>query len=262
MSKDDRLYGKFTLDFADNPKILPLSDSAFRCMVEATLYSRRMMTDGFLATRLAVAKWGLEALQELATNDPLKPSLFEVDGGWMIRDFADHQDTRAEIEARRARNAANGSLGGKARAKRLASDSLSETQAETETETETETKTKTTTSNEVVKNTSSNVELQLFESAWAHWPKKVERADAYKRFRTACKKIPVEQLSAAIIRFGDAYADTTERQFTPALGALLNGERWTDELPSRPVGKMTRGEENMQVVARYAQMAQMEAIGS
>jgi hypothetical protein len=104
--------------------------------------------------------------------------------------------------------------------------------------------------------------LQLFESAWAHWPKKVERAYAYKRFRTACKKIPVEQLSAAIIRFGDAYADTTERQFTPALGAWLNGERWTDELPSRPVGKLTRGEENMAVVARYAQMAEREAIGS
>jgi hypothetical protein len=145
MAKDDRLYGKFTLDFADNPKILPLSDSAFRCLVEATLYSRRMMTDGFLATRLAVAKWGLEPLQELATNDPLKPSFCEVDGGWMIRDFSDHQDTRAEIEARRARNAVNGSKGGQARAKRLASDSLSEIQAETETETE------TTTSNEVVK---------------------------------------------------------------------------------------------------------------
>jgi hypothetical protein len=113
----------------------------------------------------------------------------------------------------------------------------------------------------VVTETASQL-VELFESAWAHWPKKVERADAYKRFRTACKKIPVEQLSAAIIRFGDAYADTTERQFTPALAAWLNGERWTDELPSRPVGKMTRGEENMAVVARYAQMAQMEAIGS
>jgi len=139
VAKDDRLYGKFTQDFADNPKILPLSDSAFRCLVEATLYSRRMMTDGFLATRLATAKWPLAALEELASNDPLKPSLFIVDGGWTIHDFSEHQDTKADIEARRTRNTANGRLGGVARAKRLASKSPSEIQAETETETETTT---------------------------------------------------------------------------------------------------------------------------
>jgi hypothetical protein len=145
MAKDDRLYGKFTQDFADNPKILPLSDSAFRCLVEATLYSRRMLTDGFLATRLATAKWPLAALDELASNDPMKPSLLLVDGGWMIHDYAEHQDTKAEVEARRSRNAANGKKGGIARAKQVASKSLSEIQAETETEEE------TTTSNEVVK---------------------------------------------------------------------------------------------------------------
>jgi len=112
----------------------------------------------------------------------------------------------------------------------------------------------------LVTETASQI-AELFESAWLHWPKKVERSDAYKRFRIACRKIPVDQLVAAVIRFGDAYADTTDRQFTPALGTWLNGERWTDELPSRPISKMTRGEENMQVVARYAHMAQMEAIG-
>jgi len=137
MAKDERLYGKFTQDFADNPKILPLSDSAFRCLVEATLYSRRMLTDGFLATRLATAKWPLDALHELASNDPMKPSLVEVDGGWLIHDYAEHQDTKSEVDARRTRNAANGRKGGIARAKQVASKSVSEIQAETETETKT-----------------------------------------------------------------------------------------------------------------------------
>lgn len=95
---------------------------------------------------------------------------------------------------------------------------------------------------------------ELFESAWSHWPKKVERADAQKRFKIACKKIPVEQLANAVIRFGDAYADTTERHFTPALGTWLNGERWTDELPSRPVGKPTRTDAGLAYVRDlYAQ---------
>lgn len=138
MAKDDRIWAKFTVDMPDNPKVLPLSDAAFRCLVEATMYSRRMMSDGFLATRLAVAKWGLEPLQELCTNDTEKPSFVEVEGGYLIHDFTEHQETKAEIEAKRKRNAANGSKGGRARANRLATDSLSESQAETETETETE----------------------------------------------------------------------------------------------------------------------------
>ena len=141
--KDSRLYAKFTLDFADNYKILPLSDKAFRTLVEATLWSRKQMSDGMLARRYAVARWGLDALTELATNDQAKPSLIETDEGWMIRDFAEHQDTREEIEARSARNKRAGQKGGlakaKRRAKQSASESLSESLPETETETETDT---------------------------------------------------------------------------------------------------------------------------
>ena len=37
-TKDIRLYAKFTLDFSDHPKIMPLSDAAFRCLIEATLW--------------------------------------------------------------------------------------------------------------------------------------------------------------------------------------------------------------------------------
>jgi hypothetical protein len=53
MAKDQRLYGKFTLNFPRHPKIAILSDAAFRCLVEATLYSRDELTDGLLASRYA-----------------------------------------------------------------------------------------------------------------------------------------------------------------------------------------------------------------
>lgn len=130
MPKDQRLYAKFTLDFPENQKIKPLSDAAFRCLVEATIWSREQKTDGLLATRLALAKWGPEVLEELSTNDPDKPSLVVVEKGWLIRDYADHQDTRDEIEARSARNKLNGQKGGQAKANRPASESLSENVAE------------------------------------------------------------------------------------------------------------------------------------
>lgn len=120
MTKDARYYGKLTLDFPDHPKILPLSDAAFRCLVEATLWSCQHQTDGWLASRLAVARWGVEVLTELCTNDLSNPSLIEVENGWMIHDFAEHQSTKADIEARRQRAVIAGQQGGLAKAKRTA----------------------------------------------------------------------------------------------------------------------------------------------
>jgi hypothetical protein len=142
--KDERLYAKFVLDFPDHPKIMPLSAEAFRCLVEATLWSRKHLTDGFLASRYAVARWGLEVLTELSTNDPLNPSLVQAEDGWFIHDFALHQDTKADVEARRERNKRNGQRGGLAKAKQVASESLSKSVSENVAETETETETLTT----------------------------------------------------------------------------------------------------------------------
>ena len=70
-----------------------------------------------------------------------------------------------------------------------------------------------------------------FERAWAHWPKKVERKKSIEKFKQAAKQRGLESLIADIIRFGDAYAASVEKQFVPALNVWLNGERWTDELP-------------------------------
>ena len=129
MPKDDRLYARIVLDFADHPKIHPLSDAAFRCLVEATLWSRRHMTDGFLSKRLALARWSLEVLLELASNDTEKPSLIEVENGWFIHDFSEHQSTKAEIEALREARKAAGRKGGLAKGKQVLSKSSSKTEA-------------------------------------------------------------------------------------------------------------------------------------
>jgi hypothetical protein len=90
-----------------------------------------------------------------------------------------------------------------------------------------------------------------FEAAWSHWPKKVDRKQALERFKVAVRRIDITELVNAIIRFGDAYAATTERQFVPALGVWLKNERWTDELPvssKRP----THTEKNLDFVAQLA----------
>lgn len=75
--------------------------------------------------------------------------------------------------------------------------------------------------------------IDLFEEAYSHWPKKVKKTAALDRFKTAVKKRDPNALAADIIRFGDAYAATTEKQFTPALDTWLLKERWTDDLPQQ-----------------------------
>jgi hypothetical protein len=160
MAKDDRLYARFDIAMDEHPKIMLLSDVGFRALVEATLYSRRQLTDGFLAARIAERKWGREAIAELTSNDPERPSWHPhiKDGvdGYMIHDFAEHQTTNADIEAKRAA----GRMGGLAKAAKTGSKPVapatdvpkqkaSTTSSAPLAITETETETKTSTSNEV-----------------------------------------------------------------------------------------------------------------
>ncbi|SJM61266.1 hypothetical protein [Gulosibacter sp. 10] len=71
----------------------------------------------------------------------------------------------------------------------------------------------------------------LFEEAWKHWPKKVEKKPALEKFARLAKQHDPEWLAGEISKFGDAYAATTDKRFTPGLLVWLNRERWTDELP-------------------------------
>lgn len=226
-AKDRRLYARFDIGFDEHDKVYPLSDAAFRALVEATLYARRQLTDGFLAERMALKKWTAEVLEELSTNDPERPSLVRVDKGWQIHDFAEHQTTNADISAKREAGAMGAAKrwGGTTDRSPIANPMPNDggTLAKTETETEKE---KRTTAPTVLASESD------FERAWAHWPKKTERKKSFEKFRQIARKGDLETLIADIIRFGDAYAKETEKQFVPALVVWLNGERWTDELPA------------------------------
>jgi hypothetical protein len=144
-----KLFAKFDLDFIDNPKIVGLSDAAFRAYVEGIVYSRTHLTDGFIDSRIAGHRRWTDAAPELTSNDR-NPSWVEVDGGWDIHDFGEHQTTNADIEVIRERkkSAANkrwdavrdaetmqGAL--QPSIKRNAKG-MPETETETETKTETE----------------------------------------------------------------------------------------------------------------------------
>ena len=142
-----KLFAKFDLDFIDNPKIVGLSDAAFRAYVEGIVYSRTHLTDGFIDARIAGHRRWDGAAPELISNDR-NPSWVEVPGGWQIHDFAEHQTTNADIEVIRERkkSAANKRWDAVRNAEsmqgalqthiRRNAKGMPETETETETETE------------------------------------------------------------------------------------------------------------------------------
>lgn len=225
MAKDRRLYAKFDINMDEHPKILMLSDAAFRALFESTLYSRRQLSDGFLDERIVLRKWGAEAANELTNNDPLKPSWIKVEGGYQIHDFAEHQTTTEDIEKKREA----GRRGGLAKAEQTASKPLapatkvleqkgSNTLAKTETETETNKKT----------SSSPATPPMEFDRFWAEYPRKVGKQAAIKAYTKSLKLTTSEQILAGVKLLRRETAGK-EPEFIPHPASWLNAGRWEDE---------------------------------
>lgn len=114
--KDDRLFIRITLDFFDSEKVFPLSPAAKLAFIEMIAWSARQHTDGRIRKRLAFARWTPEIVEELLDSDPERPLLVEGENDYFIHDYAEHQQTTADIEAVREARRAAGRKGGLAKA--------------------------------------------------------------------------------------------------------------------------------------------------
>lgn len=114
--KDDRLFIRITLDFFGNPKVFPLSPGAKLAFIEMIAWSAWHHTDGRIRKRLALAMWTPEVIEELLDSDPERPLLAEGENDYFIHDYAEHQQTTADIEAVREARRAAGRKGGLAKA--------------------------------------------------------------------------------------------------------------------------------------------------
>jgi hypothetical protein len=86
----------FPNNFWTHHKVEPLSDAAFRAFVEMNGYSRIHDLDGIVPAKYADHKWKPVILEELVESDPERPLVLRGDGVYIIRDYAEHQQTTAE----------------------------------------------------------------------------------------------------------------------------------------------------------------------
>lgn len=126
MPEDKRLWMPFPNDFWLHPKIIGLSDNAFRAFVEMVGYSRINDLDGRIPLLAANAKWRKRSLVELQANHPERPTL-SVDGdAYVIWNYSEHQETRAKRGERTAIATANGSKGGRPKGNQTRTQLVSE----------------------------------------------------------------------------------------------------------------------------------------
>lgn len=154
-----QLFARLALDYFDHPKIMALSAEAIVAHLEMIVYSRKYGTDGAIPMRFAM-RFADHALDELASNDPEKPSIIRNDDGTVtIYGYSDMQETSDQIEKRRQVRREAGRAGadarwqadGKSHSKshgKPDGKSNGKKMAETETETETTTSASITDLNE------------------------------------------------------------------------------------------------------------------
>ena len=197
----------------NNPKILQLSDKAFRRYIEGLCYANQYLTDGFLAD-VVIDRLGTEVTQEL-----LKAGLWlEADGGIQIHDYCEHQTTRKEVDSKRKQT--------RDRVTRYRQKSNADvTLPETETETETK-----------------NIKQiqDSFDEFWEIYPRKAGKQEARKVFKRALANATLTDILAGAQRY--ASDPNREAQYTAHPATWLNQGRWADEpLPPRsPVGRFER----------------------
>jgi hypothetical protein len=117
MPRDRRLYMTFPNDIHRHPKVSRLSVEARWAFVEMNGEARLADNDGLFTREDALYYWPAELLSELCGSHPTRPLVVHdaEANTYLIRDYAEHQQTKAEREALSEKRSRAGRASGKAR---------------------------------------------------------------------------------------------------------------------------------------------------
>lgn len=117
MPRDQRLYMTFPNDFHRHPKLQKLPVEVRWTFVEMNGEARLADNDGRFPAEDAEFMWPREHLDALVASHPTRPLVVREENGgdYVIRDYAEHQQTRAERERLAEISRENGRKGGRPR---------------------------------------------------------------------------------------------------------------------------------------------------
>lgn len=115
MPRDSRLYMTFPNSFPFHKKITRLSVEARWAFVEMNGYSRVKDLDGIIPIVDAEFEWGAAILAELCGSHPARPLVYLDGENYIIREYAEHQQTTADRAKTSEDKSRAGKLGAAAR---------------------------------------------------------------------------------------------------------------------------------------------------
>lgn len=117
MARDDRTYITVHDGMPEHPKVEALSDRAFRVLVDLWCWCSRQLNDGVIPEAVWLKRTGSPKVRK----ELLAALVDVVDGEYVMHDYLEHQRSRAQVEALKAKRAEAGRKGGQARAANQAS---------------------------------------------------------------------------------------------------------------------------------------------
>lgn len=108
MAKDPRPFVCLTDEYPDNPKIVGLSDAAFRAHVELICWSNRKRQDGKIPAGMA-RRYGDDVMAELEDAGLID----RTETGRELHDYLEHNPSADEIAERMADKKKRAAVGGK-----------------------------------------------------------------------------------------------------------------------------------------------------
>lgn len=115
MPKDQRLYMTFPNDMHRHPKLVRLPVEVRWTFIEMNGEARIADNDGVFDADEAEFMWPKEHLDALLRSHPQRPLVVRENGVYVIREYAEHQQTRAERERLAEVSRENGRKGGRPR---------------------------------------------------------------------------------------------------------------------------------------------------
>ena len=182
----------------NNPKILPLSDGAFRLYIEALCYCNQYLTDGFLTDAV------LSRLDPHSNRKELVDACLWIEclDGMQINDYTEHQTSKADVEEKRKQS--------RNRVTRYREKSNADvTQPEYR-----------------IQKQNTETDIKDFDQFWESYPLRVGKGAALKAWMKAVKRATPQIIVEGACRY--ASDPNRDPAFTAHPATWLNSDRWTD----------------------------------